>query len=114
MIDWAEIAADVAAGMGEAGFPATITRTAQGAYNPATDTYAETVTTLAGFVVVNSEAPVADAFPDYVAGPTDELLLVNVSAIAENDTITFQGVTRTVRRVKDVTGAGFLWNVVAR
>ena len=115
MLDWAAIAADVAQGMAEAGWPATLTRTTQGAYNPATGAYAVTPHTLSGYAVVASDTPVSDAFPDYVAGPADEMVLLNIEgAVRENDTLAFSGRTFTIRRAKDLTGAAFLWHVVAR
>ncbi len=114
MLNWAEIDADVAVAMEEAGFPITLTRTAQDAYDPVTGTHAVTTATVAGFAVVASDATVQDVFPDYIVGPGDELLMIYASTVAENDALLFEGRNMTVRRVKDMTGAAFLWNVVAR
>lgn len=114
-MDWAAIAADVAQGMAEAGWPAVLTKTTQGAYNATTGAYAVTTTTHDGWAVVASDTPVEDVFPDYVVGPSDEMLLLNIEvAVKENDTLVYAGRTVTIRRVKDLTGAAFLWNVVAR
>lgn len=114
MLNWDEIAADVAEGMAEAGFPITLTRAAQGAYDPETGSYGVTISTVDGFAVVASDAAIDDVFTDYIVGPGDELLMIYAEAVAENDALLFEGRNMIVRKVKDLTGAAFLWHVVAR
>lgn len=94
---------------------ATLTRTTQGPYNPATGDYATTTDTQTGRAVVDSVKPVKDVFPEYVVGPADELILIEGFASAvENDTLTFAGRTRIVLQVQDIVAAGSLFYVLAR
>jgi len=94
---------------------ATLTRTVQGAYNATTGAYATTTTSQTGRAVVDSERPVGDVFEEYVVGAGDELILLEgFTSCAENDTLTFAGRTRIVRKVQDILAAGSLFFCVAR
>src|SRR5690606_15435600 len=55
---------------------ATLTRTTAGEYDPSTGTQTETTETDAGRLVLASETPAADIFPDYVPGPSEELAYI--------------------------------------
>lgn len=116
MLNWTDIAADVAEGMAEAGFPVTITRriSDETSYDLMNGAYAASEQSITGWAVVASDTPIRSVFPEYVAGPSDELLMINASDLRENDRITMQGRAMIVRKVKDLTGAAFLWHVVAR
>ena len=95
---------------------ATLGYVTRGAYDHATGGYAETPVSLSGRAVVATETPIADAFPDYVAGPGDELVLLEgfTATPKEGWELTFSGRTRVVRRVQDIAGAGTLFYAVAR
>ena len=97
---------------------ATLTRTVQGAYNATTGAYATTPGPgfpQTGRAVVDSERPVGDVFAEYVVGAGDELILLEgFTSCAENDTLTFAGRTRIVRKVQDILAAGSLFFCVAR
>lgn len=94
---------------------ATITRTVQGLYDPEQDVYDTTTETQTGRAVISDERPKQDAFPAFVIGPQDELILLEgFTSVRENDVLTIGGVDRTVMAVQDIVGAGVLFNVVAR
>ena len=95
---------------------ATVTQSVQGAYNTTTGTYALTVVTQTGRAVFQGTAPIADMFPDYVVGPTDNLMMLEgFTGVKENDIVTVSGdAPRTVLRVIDIGGAGSLYNVIVR
>lgn len=118
-MDIAEIAAlsfdAVSESITDAIHPATLTRETQGGYNTTTGSYATTPTTQTGRVVVDTVKPVADVFPEYVAGPGDELILIEgMTSAKENDELTFAGRTRVVRQAQDIVAAGSLFYVIAR
>jgi hypothetical protein len=105
----------VAAEITDAIHPATLTRETQGAYNTTTGSYATTTTTQTGRVVVDTVKPVQDVFPEYVAGPGDELILIEgMTSAKENDELTFAGLTRIVRQAQDIVAAGSLFYVIVR
>ena len=117
----AEIAAEaftaVAADVTDVILTATVTKTAQGAYNATTGAYAETETDYTGRGVVATERALTDYFPDYVAGPADTLVYLEglSAAPAEGDKLALTGHSdRIIRRVGDVVGAGTFFAVVAR
>jgi hypothetical protein len=101
----------------------TLTKIAQGTYNPTTGQYSETTTTATGRAVIATggtvEGGVAntikDMFPAYVAGPADVVIfLIELSAAPkENDKITVGGVQRTIKAAGDIVGAGALYVVIA-
>jgi len=101
----------------------TVTRKTQGAYDATTGAYSETTTTFTGRAVIATgstvegvgNAKIADLFPAYVAGPSDTVMILEglTGAPKENDTIAAGGVTRTVKAVGDVVGAGTLFLVIA-
>lgn len=94
---------------------ATLTQITKGAYDAISGAHAEIRTTQTGQVVFQGSAPVADLFPDYVIGPNDRLLMLEGFAdVRESDLITVGNKTRIVRAVLDISGAGTLFNVIAR
>lgn len=93
----------------------TLTRTANGTYNPATGTYATTTTTQTGRAVLVTETPVKDIFPAHIVGPKDQLWLIEgLTALAENDALTIGSGSFTATRVQDVAGAGSLFYAVVQ
>lgn len=94
----------------------TLTRTAQGAYDPATGEYDTTATQATGRALVATETPITDVFPDYVAGPGDVLIYLEGLSIdpAENDSLLVGSTTRTVTKAGDIVGVGTFFAVVAR
>ena len=98
----------------------TVTSTTQGAYNTSTGTYSTTTSTQTGRAlfagVQDNGKPITDIFPDYVAGPADELILLEglTAAPEENDTVTIGSTTRTIMKVNNIVGAGTLFYVMAR
>lgn len=105
----------VARGIPDAIHAATISHEVKGAYDNATDTYASTVTTDAGRCVVDTVKPVSDVFEDYIAGPSDQLVLLEGFGMipAENWTLEFAGRALTIKRVQDIVAAGTLFYVLA-
>lgn len=94
---------------------ATLAQDTQGAYSTATASYAVSTATQTGRVVVDTVTPASDLFPDYVAGPADELLLLEgFTSCAEGNRVTFQGRTKTVKLVQDIVGAGTLFYALCR
>lgn len=105
----------VAARITDAIHDASLSDDAQGAYDTATGVYAITTTTAIGRAVVASEKAIPDIFPAYIAGPADELILLEgFTACRENMRLTFAGWVRTVTQVQDIVNAGSLFYVVAR
>lgn len=105
----------VSARITDAVHSASIVRTTNGAYNASTGAYATTTATTTGRAVFANETPIEDIFPDYVVGASDQMLILEgFASVKENDDITIGGVTRTVRRVQDIAGAGSVFYVVAR
>ncbi|WP_212525854.1 hypothetical protein [Actibacterium sp. MT2.3-13A] len=105
----------VAAEVTDAIQSATLTRTTKGAYSTTTATYAETTSNQTGRAVIDTVKPIADVFPDYVAGPGEELILLEgFTSCREGDTLTFGGRARSVMMVQDILGAGTLFYAVAR
>lgn len=94
---------------------ATITRTVQGVYDAVADAYAVTTTTQTGRGVFTSTSAAQDAFPQFVVGANDQaIMLEGFTAIAENDVLVINGVSRTIMAVQDIGGAGTLFQVIAR
>jgi hypothetical protein len=94
---------------------ASMSEDTQGAYDVVTGQYAVTTVTAVGRAVVDTVKPVADIFPDYVAGPADELVwLEGFIAARENMRLAFGGWVRHVTQVQDVLGAGSAFYVIAR
>jgi hypothetical protein len=101
----------VAAKITDAVQVATLTRTAQGAYDPQTGSMVKTNTTTTGRLVYCNAATVKDIFPGYTVGPSDQLLLLEgFTSVQKNDLV--NGLT--VHEVQDIGGAGSVFYAVAR
>jgi hypothetical protein len=101
----------VSAKITDAVHTATLTRTAQGSYDPQTGAMDTTTTTQTGRLVYCNMATAADIFPGYTAGPSDQLLLLEgFTSARKNDVVNGM----TVREVQDIGGAGSLFYAVAR
>lgn len=93
----------------------TVTRISQGAYNATTGAYAETESTQTGRAVLDSVRPVEDIFPAYIAGPKDQLwLLEGLASLREGDKLTIGGADSYVKAWQDIGGAGTLYYAVAQ
>jgi len=104
----------VAARIPDAIHAATLTREVQGAYDAVAGAYSTTTATQSGRIVVDTVKPIADIFPAYVVGPSDELILLEgFTSAVENDELQFAGRTKTVKKVQDIVAAGSLFYVVA-
>lgn len=106
----------VAAEITDAIQTATVTRTALGARNVASDSYAETETTDTGRGVIVTERP-ADIFPDLAIGPHDQLILLEgLSTVPKDgDKLTFAHLTAApIVAVQNILGADSLFYVIAR
>jgi hypothetical protein len=105
----------VQAAIPDAVHSASLSEDTQGAYDNATGAYAITTVTAAGRAIVETAKPIADIFPAYVVGPSDELVwLEGFTAARENMRLTFGGWVRHVTQSQDVLGAGSAFYVVAR
>lgn len=94
---------------------ATLTRTTQGAYDAANGLHLTTDTVTTGRAVFQGVAPAKDMFPAYVVGPGDELILLEgFTSALENDVLTIGARTLTIMAVRDIGGAGSVFNVMAR
>lgn len=86
-------------------------------YNTATGQYdTQTVTIInGGRAVLDTVKPVKDAFPNYVAGPSDKLFLLEgfTTAPAEGWGLAVGGVDYEITQVQDVALAGSLFYVIA-
>lgn len=115
----AEIAAKaftaVAAKITDAIHSASLAYDVQGVYDFDAGEYGITTETETGRAVVDTVKPMTDIFPDYVAGPGDELILLEgFTGCAENYRLTMTGATWHIQRVQDIVAAGSLFFVVAR
>ena len=114
----AEMAVSAAAGaISGAIHSATLTRRTinEASYDVMYGRYEAAETTQTGRAIVETQRPMRDVFPEYVAGPGDELILLEgFTACRENDHLTFAGRTRIVRQCQDILGAGAIFYVIAR
>ena len=88
----------------------------KGAYNPATGKHISFATEVTGGrVVVDTSASIANKFPSYVAGADDlVLILEGFTTVPQIGwTVTAGGVTRTIKAIGDIVGAGTFFEVVA-
>lgn len=94
---------------------ATLTFETQGAYNASTRTYATTTTVLTGRAYIGTAAAIASSFPAFVAGPDDTLMgLEGFSQVPDIGVqVTFNSVTREIKAVGDIAGAGGFTEVIA-
>ncbi len=91
---------------------ATMSDNAQGSYDVASGAYSDSSTTYTGGrAVIDTVKPPQDVFPEYVAGPAEQLIWLEgfTTVAAENWSLTFNGATRQILRVQDVleSGGGF-------
>lgn len=94
---------------------ATLTRATVYAYDADNDTQATFGQVWTGRSVFQSVAPPADMFPAYVVGPGDEfIMLEGFASVIKNDVLTVGARTLTIMAVRDIMGAGRLFNVMAR
>lgn len=95
---------------------ATLSWDVQSSYNTTTGSYAGASPTDTGRLTVASERPAGDLFPDYVAGPNDEMLLLEGFSTApkEGYEVTANGRTWDIQRVQDISAAGSLFYVMGR
>lgn len=95
---------------------ASLTRTVQGAYNPATGQYTTTTQTWDCRALFGDEKAMADTFPAYVVGPNDRLAYVEGLAVApkEADAMTIGGQVVSVTRVADIVGVGTFFSLIVR
>lgn len=119
MVTVAQIAAKafnaVSAKITDAIHGATLEHDIQGVYDFDDGEYGLTTNSETGRAVVDTEKPVTDIFPDYIAGPGDELILLEgFTGCAENYRLIMTGATWHIRQVQDITASGSLFFVVAR
>lgn len=118
MISVAEIAAKaftaVSGAMSGVIKPATLTRTTQGVYDPATGSYTTTTVTTGGRAIFDTSKPVEDVFPAYVIGPGESLVYFEGLSWApkETDEVTIDGQNYRVAIVSDVLHAGGLYAAI--
>ena len=95
---------------------ATLTRAVNGVYDADYDFYTPLPPlVVTGRAVFQSIGPDNGGFPGYVVGPTDNLILLEgFTSVLVNDTLTIGARTLTVMAVRDLAGAGSLFNVMAR
>ena len=120
MVTVAQIAAKafdaVAAKITDEIHPATLNWVEQGNYDPIEGKYPEIERSASGRVVEDTTKPVADVFDNYVAGPSDTLVLMEgfSEAPKENRTLEYAGRKRTIIRAQDIVAAGTLFYCVVR
>ena len=105
----------VAGSITDAVHSASLSYDTQGSYNTTTGAYAITTTTLTGgSAVLDMGKPVSDIFPDYTAGPSDRLVLLQgfTSVPKENWTLTYNGNSYAIKQVLDLVDAGSVFYVV--
>lgn len=96
---------------------ATLTRESEGTYDPDTGTYTPSTEEDTGRAVFASTDAAADIFPEYVIGPSDELIyLEGFTALApkETDAVTAGGRTLTIMRSRDLLNTGEFYAVIAQ
>lgn len=95
---------------------ATISRTVQGAYDPATGQYETMVTSWTGRAVFGDAQAIVDKFPAYVIGPADRMLyLEGIGTVPkEGDAVMVGTQPLIVMAVADIVGAGRFFSTVAR
>lgn len=94
---------------------AYVSRADKASYDVATGAYANTPETQTGRAVVQNAAPSTDQFPGYVAGPNDQVLMLEgFTSVKQNDVVTIGARDLTVMAVQDIAGAGTVYMVAAR
>lgn len=87
----------------------------QGAYSNVTGSYADGETDHGTMrMVIQTERPIADKFPDYVVGPGDQLVFLRGS-VAPVEGWELRGAkTYVINAVQDILGNGTIFNAVVR
>lgn len=96
--------------------PATLTFQTQGTYNQNTREYTTADTVLSGRAYIGTSAAIASSFPSFTAGPDDTLMgLEGFTSVPDVGwTVTFKGITREIKAVGDIAGAGGFTEVIAK
>ena len=96
---------------------AELSYTTESDYNTTTGKYDTITTTIinGGRAVLDTVKPINDAFPSYVAGPSDQLFLLEgfTTVPAEGWGLAIAEVGYEIRQVQDIALAGSLFYVVA-
>ena len=116
LADIAELAFDgVESGIDGVSLVATVTVSTRGAYTVATGIYATTDVVTTGRVIFVSETPIKDIFPDFNAGPTDELaVLEGFTDVSEGAVLTVGSDVYSISQVLDIARVGTVFYVVGR
>lgn len=95
---------------------ATLTRVTNGVYDPATGGYGQTTANHTCRALFDTATPIIDLFPDYTAGPKDNIVYLEGLSIepVEGDEISVDGLTRIVQAVGNIVQANSFYAVVAR
>jgi len=94
----------------------TLSYSTQGAYIASAGAYGTTTSTVTGARgVLDVSKPIGDIFPNYVAGPSEKLILIEGATATPKEGwgINFNSVDYVVKRVLDIMDAGTLFYVVA-
>jgi hypothetical protein len=119
MVLVAEIAdlalAKVGAKVTDAIITSTLFEPTQGAYSTVTGTYAAGETNHGSMsMVVQTEKPIQDLFPDYIKGDGDQLVFLRGDVAPEEGWELRGAKTYTIRAVQDILGNGTIFNAVVR
>lgn len=94
---------------------ATLSHFVNGNYDATFGEYDTTLSSATGRMVIETSKPVTDIFPDYVAGPGDELILLEgFTACKEGWTLKANGKEWVIRQTQDILAAGSLFYVIGR
>lgn len=87
----------------------------QGAYSTVTGTYAPGTTNHGTMsMVVQTERPISDVFPDYVIGAGDQLVFLRGSVTPKEGWSLTGAQTYDIRAVQDILANGTIFNAVVR
>lgn len=93
----------------------TLYEPTQGAYDTLTGTYTAGETNHGAVrMVIQTERPIQDPFPDYVAGQGDQLAILRSDITPSEGWELRASKTYVVRLVQDILGNGTLFNCVVR
>lgn len=87
----------------------------EGTYSAVTGSRPPAETDLGVFsMVVQTEKPISDLFPDYVAGPSDQLVFLRGASVPQEGWELRGANTNTIMKVQDILGNGTIFNAVVR